>query len=391
MLALAVSVEAEAVELRRRLHRRPEIGFAEVETTALIVDHLQRLGLDVVRPRGCTGAVARLVPAGAAGRRRAVALRADIDALPQSEETDLPFRSEIPGRAHLCGHDMHTAMLLAAARALVSARRRLPQPVTFVFQPAEECIPNGAPRMIAAGALERVGEIYALHVGPDRPVGTLAVRPGPMMAAMDRFDCTVTGSGGHGAMPHLCRDPVVAAAAVIGALQTVVARRVPPLDPAVVTVGTVEARGAFNVIPQRVRLSGTARSLSRDLHARLPGMIREVAAGTARAMGCRLRLRYSRGTPVLVNSAGCCARLAGLWKGLIAAGGALRLVENRPTMGGEDFAFYLEKVPGCMAFLGAAPRERGGTFHSPDFLVDERAMRPGIALHASLALGAARA
>ncbi|MHC4915403.1 MAG: M20 metallopeptidase family protein [Planctomycetota bacterium] len=385
-LKLASSVEKDVIRLRREIHRHPEVGFEEVRTTGLIADYLSDLGLDVVRPRGKTGAIARIVPRGAAGRRPALALRADMDALPMGEATKLPFRSEVPGKGHLCGHDAHAAMLLGAAAALAGQSRKLPRPVNLVFQPAEECIPNGAPVMIAAGALKDAAEIYGLHVGPDRPVGTLALRPGPMMASMDSFEMTVNGRGGHGAMPHATRDPVVASAAVISSLQTVVSRRTDPIDPAVVSVCTLEAPGAFNVIPSRVKMSGTSRSLSESLHRRLPKMIRSTAAAAARAHGCSVRCRYRRGTPVLVNSRREFEKVARLWRALIAAGAARRLVENRPTMGGEDFAYYLRKVPGCFAFLGAAPRRRAGSFHNPRFTIDERALRLGVALHLSLAL-----
>jgi amidohydrolase len=383
---LASRVAPEAIRLRRDIHRHPEIGFEERRTTDLIVEYLGGLGLDVIRPRKSTGAIARLTPGGAAGRRPAVALRADIDALPMGERTGLSFRSRVPGKGHLCGHDAHTAMLLAAARVLAGESKKLPRPVTFIFQPAEECIPNGAPVMIKAGALDGVGEIFGLHVGPDRPVGVLAARPGPMMASMDSFHITVSGRGGHGAMPHNTRDPVVASAAVISALQTVVSRQTDPLDPAVVSVCTLEAPGAFNVIPSRVKMSGTARSLSRGLHARLPRMIRSTGSAAARANGCSLRCRYRRGTPVLVNSASGFDKVARLWSGLVRAGAALQMVRNQPTMGGEDFAYYLENVPGCFAFLGAAPRKPGGSFHNPGFLIDERALRLGVALHVCLAM-----
>jgi amidohydrolase len=385
-LKLAGSVESEAVRLRREIHRHPEVGFEEVRTTALIVDYLEELGLDVVRPHRCTGAIARLKPPGAAGRRPGLALRADIDALPMGEETEVPFRSEVPGKGHLCGHDAHTGMLLAAAKALVGERKKLARPVTFIFQPAEECIPNGAPRMIEAGALEGVGEIFGLHVGPDRPVGTLATRPGPLMASMDRFDLTISGRGGHGAMPHAVKDPVVAAAAVIGALQTIASRQVHPADPVVVSVCTLEAPGAFNIIPTDVKMSGTTRSLSRALHARLPELVKKTAAGVARGYACRSRCRYRRGTPVLVNSPESFATISALWQGLIRTGRPGKVVESPPTMGGEDFAYYLEKVPGCFAFLGAAPRKPGGSFHNPGFMIDERALKLGVALHLSLAL-----
>jgi amidohydrolase len=392
-LELAASVEAEALRLRRDFHQHPETGFREKRTTGVIVEYLKGLGLEVVCPARATGAIGRLVPGSAAARRRpALALRSDIDALPVGEESRLPFRSLHPGVGHMCGHDSHIAMLLAAASALSRERARLPRPVTFVFQPAEECIPNGAPVMIGAGALRGVAEIYGLHVAPDRPLGVLATRVGPMMASMDRLDLEIIGRGGHGAIPHKARDPVVAAAAVIQALQTAVSRRIDPLEPAVVSVCTLEAPGAFNIIPERVRLSGTCRSLSPEVHAALPDLVREIAGGAARGYGCRVRMRYSRGTPVLVNSAPGVDRVRRLWTALAAErGGPARpercLADSRPTMGGEDFAFYLQKVPGAFAFLGAAPPGgRAASFHSPHFVINERALAMGVALHLALAL-----
>jgi amidohydrolase len=387
-LKLAAAVEAEAIALRREIHRYPEIGYEEVRTTGLIMNHLQNLGLDVWRPPGSTGAIARLTPRGPAGRRPGIALRADIDALPIDEKTDLAFKSRVPGRAHLCGHDAHTAMLLGAASALSGARIRhsLPCPVTFIFQPAEECIPNGAPIMIAAGALEGVKEIFALHVSTARPVGSLALRVGPMMAAMDRFDMTINGKGGHGAIPHNTNDPVVASAAVISALQTIASRKVSPLDPVVVSVCTLEAGGAFNVIPDRVVMSGTARSLNSEVHARLPELIKSTAVAAARTQGCRVRCSYNRGTPVLVNALDQVERMRAAWGGLVKAGAATDCADFGPIMGGEDFAYYLQEVPGALAFLGAAPKKPAGEIHNPKFVINERAMVLGIATHVSLVL-----
>jgi amidohydrolase len=393
-LALAGKVADEAVRLRRDFHQHPEIGFQEKRTTAVIAEFLAGLGLEVVRPRRATGVIGRLLPGGAAARRRpAIALRADIDALPVEEQNRTSFCSQNRGVGHLCGHDAHTGMLLAAARALAGIRERLPRPVTFIFQPAEECIPNGAPVMIAAGALRGVGEVYGLHVAPDRPLGVISNRVGPNMASMDRFDMEVIGRGGHGAIPHKTSDPVVATAAVIQALQTVVSRRIDPLEPAVVSVCTLSAPGAFNVIPDRVELKGTCRSLSPEVHAALPLLVRSLAAGAARANGCRIRMRYSRGTPVLVNSAAGVEKVRRLWRGLVACrpGGLIPrrepVAEGRPTMGGEDFAFYLQKLPGAFCFLGAAPAGgMTGSYHNPRFTLDERALVLGVALHVALAL-----
>ena len=222
-------------------------------------------------------------------------------------------------------------------------------------------------------------------------LGTLATRVGPLMASMDRFDMEVVGRGGHGAYPHKTSDPVTASAAVIGALQTVVSRRVDPVDPAVVSVCTLEAPGAFNVIPERVKLSGTCRSLSPRVHAQLPKLVREIASGAARALGCRLQMKYSRGTPVLMNASGGVDRMRRLWADQSRvrrgpAGSRKCCIEMPPTMGGEDFAFYLKKVKGAFSFLGAAPAASPAPAHNPRFDVDERVLAMGVALHVALAL-----
>ena len=388
---LAASEKGTVVRLRRELHRYPEIGREEVRTSRFVAETLGRAGIEVCRPRNSTGVIGRLMPEDSAARKApAIALRADMDALPADEKTGLPFRSRIAGRAHLCGHDAHSAMLLAAAQALSRERRRLSRPVVFIFQPAEEQVPGGARTMIEAGAMEGVGEVYGLHVSPDRPVGVLVNASGVMMAAMDRFEMTILGRGGHGGMPQNTRDPVVAAAAVVIALQTVVSRRVSPTDACVVSVCTIDAPGTFNVIPDQVRLTGTCRSLSSHVHAALPALVREIAAGVARSHGCRLRLRYTRGTPVLANAPAAVAKVRALWAALTrgAEGG---VADAAPIMGSEDFAFYLERVPGAFSFLGAGPgRGSGAPLHSPRFTLNERALPLGVALHIALALAPAR-
>jgi amidohydrolase len=379
-LELSRALEPELIEFRRDLHRHPEVAWQEKRTTEFVAGLCQQWGLEVRRLAGRTGLMATLNP-GAPGP--ALALRADMDALPIAEENDVPYASTIPGKAHLCGHDAHTAMLLGAAKILSGLKEQLPFPLRFLFQPAEENLPGGARAFVEAGFLDGVSEIFGLHVTPQVATGLLGVRTGPAMASMDRFEVRLEGRGGHGAMPHLARDPICAAAELILALQTIVSRRVDPLEPAVVSVCQIQAGSAFNAIPQECVLAGTARSLSAGVHERLPQWIAELAAGVAQAHGVSAKTQYERGTPVLVNPASAVEKVTKAFRKL---GG--RECEIPATMGGEDFAYYLEKVPGCFAFLGAGngtPRT-AACLHHPKFDIDEKALAWGTALYVELAL-----
>jgi len=376
-LELARAVESELIAIRRDLHQNPETAWQESRTSAKVADYCERLGLAVQRVAK-TGVIATLNP----GRPGLVmAFRADMDALPIQEETDLPFKAACPGKGHLCGHDAHTAMLLGAARILAQAREKIPFQVRFIFQPAEEVTQGGAELMLEENRLEGVSEIFGLHVNPLLPTGCLGLRSGPLMASMDRFEIEVEGSGGHGAMPHLTRDPVLAAAETIMALQAIVARRVDPFDSAVVSVCRMDAGSAFNVIPARAHLTGTARSLSRLVRERLPLWIEEIAVGVTAAHGQKAQVSYVHGTPVLVNPAEYVERMS---HAFCALGGSVQ--EAKPTMGGEDFAFFLEKIPGCFGFLGASDGTPATSqcFHNPRFNLDERALAWGTALFVQL-------
>jgi amidohydrolase len=383
-LALARAVEPEMIALRRDLHRHPETAWEEVRTGALVADFCRALGLRTQAGAARTGVIAVL---NAHRDGPALALRADLDALPIGEESDFPWRSAVDGKGHLCGHDAHVAMLLGAARILAGLAGSIPFPVWFLFQPAEEVPPGGAELLMAEGRLEGVGEIYGLHVDPLLPVGTLSLSQGPMMAGMDKFELTIEGRGGHGATPQFARDPVLAAAETIVALQSIVSRRVDPFDAAVVSVCTLEAGGAFNVIPPRVKMTGTARSLSGPLRERLPGWMREIAGGVAAAHGQRAHLDYLHGTPVLVNPPAKAERMS---RAFGALGGKVQ--PCRPLMWGEDFAFFLEKIPGCFAFLGAGDGSEGTAqgLHHPRCNISEEALAWGAALHVQLVLDRAR-
>ena len=378
------------VALRRDLHAHPEVGYEEVRTSGIVRDALRDAG--VRHEGGLAGGTGVLASIPGSGPR-AVALRADMDALPIVERSDRPWKSRIDGRMHACGHDGHTAILVGAARVLaaLAARAPLPRPVTLVFQPAEEGGAGGQ-RMVQDGALDgsRLGpaveEAFALHGWPELPLGTVATRAGAIMAASDRFEVHVEGRGAHAAWPHRSADPVVCAAAIVTALQSVVARNVDPLDAAVVSVTAIEGGAAFNVIPERVSLRGTYRSLSESTRSLIERRISEVAAGVAAAHGCSARAELHRNYPVTVNDAGAVARFEAVARATLGAERVGHLAA--PVMGGEDFAFYLEKVPGCMFVLGLLPpgQDSMPALHHPAFDFNDDAIAVGVELFCRLAL-----
>jgi len=373
-LELAKAIQPELIDIRRDLHLHPEIAWEEVRTGGIAADFCERLGLKVKRHAAKTGVIAEL---NAEKPGPILGLRADMDALPIEEENAVPYKSLSAGKGHLCGHDAHTAMLMGAAKILTRYKDQIPFPVRFIFQPAEEVPPGGAEMLIAEGHLDGVGEILGLHVNPLIPVGCIGLRSGPFMASMDKFVINVEGVGGHGAMPHLSRDPVLAAAEIVVALQGIVARRVDPLDSAVVSVCQMDAGSAFNVIPSKARLIGTARSLSAHTREHLPLWVEEIVSGIAKAHGQKATLNYIRGTPVLSNEKSSTEKMGRSFRAL----GGIES-EIKPSMGGEDFAFYLEKIPGCFGFLGAGDGspETSQCFHHPRYNIDEKALAWGVAL-----------
>jgi amidohydrolase len=372
----------EVVAWRRHLHRHPELSFHERETAAFVADALSGFGggLDIDRPTE-NSVVARL-DTGRPGP--VVALRADIDALPIDEQSGVEFASERPGVMHACGHDAHTAMLLGAARLLAEARDRLPGgELRFVFQPAEELAPGGARDLVAAGAVDGAALVFGIHVWTSLETGRVAAMPGPFMAAADFFTLAITGVGGHGGMPHQATDTVAIAAQVVNNLQHVVARRIDPLEPAVVTVGAFHAGDAPNVIPGRAELAGTARSFDPTVRDRLPALIEDVVRGVTSAHGADYELDYQRGYAPVVND----ERATALVRAAIDPDARAEL---SPIMGGDDFSAYLAKAPGCYAFVGARSEEAGATHphHHPCFRIDERALPVGVRLHVDVAMRA---
>jgi hippurate hydrolase len=371
----------DIVALRRDIHREPELGFDTEKTAEKVVDALDGLPLEIHTGVAKNGVVATLKGEGGGPT---VALRADMDALPIQEATGLPFASEIDGSMHACGHDGHTSMLVGAARALCQdhLRERLSGTVKFVFQPAEEGYAGGR-AMVEEGVAQDVGQIFALHLWPGLEYGAAATKAGPIMAAADAFVMTVEGSGGHGAMPHLAADAVAIAAQVVTALQTIVSREVDPVEPAVLTVGEIGAGSAFNIIPETARLGGTVRTLNIELRERMPERIEELARGVAKGMRGDAELDYNFSYPVTNNDAEAAKVALGVAGELFGQERAVQLAN--PSMGAEDFAFFLEKVPGAFIWLGVG--DVSG-LHTPQFSFNEEILPQGAALLAALALGA---
>jgi hippurate hydrolase len=366
------------VALRRDIHREPELGFDTVKTAEKVLAALEGLPLDVETGVAENGIVATLE-----GEGPTVALRADMDALPILEDTGLPFASETEGKMHACGHDGHTSMLVGAAHALSGMRDRLGGTVKFIFQPAEEG-GGGGKVMVDEGVADGVSSIFALHLWPGLPFGKVATKVGPIMAAADAFEMEIKATGGHGAMPHLTSDAIAIAAQVVTALQTIVSREVDPVEPAVLTVGEIGAGTAFNIIPHRARLGGTVRTLNADLRQKMPARIEELARGIAKGMRGDVDLDYTFSYPVTVNDEDAAHLALGVAEDLFGDGSVLELPD--PSMGGEDFAFFLEKVPGAFIWLGVGEDVSG--LHTPRFAFDEAILARGAALLAALAIEA---
>jgi amidohydrolase len=366
-----LALQAELVALRRDLHQNPELAWAETRTARRVTEFLEGHG-PVVRAAGRTGLMA-LCDGAAGAEAGTVLLRVDMDALPLQEESSAAYASRVPGVMHACGHDGHVAMGAGAARLLPG--RRLPGAVRVIFQPAEEG-EGGAQAMIADGVLEGVRHVFGVHLWNELPAGTLGVKEGPLMAAVDRLRIVVRGRGGHGGKPHRSADPVVAAAHVVTALQTLVSREVSPLQSAVLTVGAIHGGQAFNVIPEEVTLTGTLRSFDAELRRSLPERVTRLAQGVAGALQCRAEVEVRAGNPPVLND-GRAAELARRAAARVV--GPERVLEPEPTMGGEDMAIYFQSVPGCFVFVGSANPERGLSepHHSPRFDFDEAALAIG--------------
>jgi amidohydrolase len=383
LLPTIQALRPRIVEQRRDFHRHPELAFEEVRTSGQVLKWLEGLGLEIERGIGKTGVIARL----RGGKKgRTIALRADMDALPIQEANAFEFKSENAGKMHACGHDAHTAMLLGVASVLSQRKESLAGEVRFVFQPAEEGM-GGAKPMIAGGALDGVDVILGQHMGPHHDTGTIAVSRGAAMAAADVWSLTITGKGGHGAYPHLSIDTIPIGAQIVMALQTIVSRTVDPLASAVVTVGTF--RGGFrnNVIAPEVQLTGTVRTLDPVLRKEMPARVERIVRGICEAHGATYALDYNLNYPPTINH-DAPTRFLERIAGQCLGEKNVKLVE--PSMGGEDFAFYLEKIPGVFYWLGCRPPHRPASetahLHSPTFDLDEDSLVHGVHVMATAAM-----
>jgi amidohydrolase len=372
----AQALQDELVALRRDLHAHPELGFQERRTARLVAEHLRAAGLVVQEGLAGTGVLGRLNGAQAG---RTVWLRFDMDALPVTEETGAPYASLNPGVMHACAHDGHVAIGLTLAKLLARHRGALRGSVVFAFQPAEEG-QGGAARLIADGALEpRPDLALVLHLWNPLPLGQAAISPGPVMAAADLVRILVRGKGGHGALPHQTVDPIVAAAQIVTALQTVVSRNVDPLETAVLTMGTIHGGTAFNVIADQVELTGTVRTFSAAVREQVLQRLAAIAQGTAAALGATAEVAIKPISPAVVNDPAA-TRL--VHEATAAILGEANVLDTYQTMGSEDAALFLQAVPGCYFFLGSANPARGlaEPHHSPRFDFDEAALPLGVAL-----------
>jgi amidohydrolase len=393
---LAAGIEAavdrlvpEIVEQRHRIHEHPELGNREVETAKLVADHLQALGFDEVRTEISHTGVVGVLRGGKPGP--IVAVRADMDALPVTERTDLPFKSTVRttyldqevGVMHACGHDIHTSVELGVAAVLSSLRDELPGTVKFIFQPAEEGPPpgeeGGAELMVADGVLGDPAPeaIFGLHSTPELDVGSVGYTPGPALAAVDHFYIEILGTQSHGAWPHNSVDPVVMAAQAIEALQTIRSRNMPPLEPGVVSIGIVRGGERFNIIPERVHLEGTVRTYDPEVRD-----LGEILEGVTSAGGGTYELVYDRVTPSTFNDVALSERMAPTMERIVGAGSVIR---TDPTMGGEDFAFFSNEIPGFFYWLGTTkPGTQSGGLHTPTYRGDDESIRVGMRVMSNL-------
>ncbi|HYK83836.1 MAG TPA: amidohydrolase [Ktedonobacteraceae bacterium] len=368
----------DLVAMRRDLHEHPELAFQEVRTSGIVAQRLRALGLEVRTGVAKTGVVG-LLKGGASGPgAKTIAIRADMDALPIFEMNDIDYRSTVDGQMHACGHDGHTSIALAVADILSKRRAELTGNVKFIFQPAEETI-GGAEPMVKEGAMAGVDGVIGLHLISDYPVGRVGVRAGTVFASADKFVLTVQGKGGHAAMPETTVDPIVVAAYIITALQTLISRETSPFSPAVITIGRVQAGTAFNIIPETAEMQGTMRSFSQEHRQKLIRRITEVANGVASAMGATCEVKFFDGCIPCSNDA---TMTALVHKVAVETVGADKVDDGEEVMttGSDDMAYFLKAAPGCYFIVGANNPEKGASYphHHPRFNVDEDALPIGV-------------
>ena len=385
--ALVKQLADEIIGYRHQIHANPELGNREFETAALVASHLESLGIEIQTGIAHTGVVG-ILRGGRPGP--VIAVRADMDALPVTEDTPFPFKSLVRteylgqdvGVMHACGHDIHTSVQMGVASILASMRDEIPGTIKFIFQPAEEGPPpgeeGGAELMVAEGVLAnpRPVAVFGLHTFAEMAVGTVGYTPGPALAAVDQFRIDIKGKQAHGAAPHLSVDPVVMASQVIMALQTIRSRNLHPLQPSVITVGIVRGGTRFNIIPDEVYLEGTVRTYDPDVRDTIERRMGEILDGITQAGGGTFELDYERGTPATINDLALTEQMVPTLQRVF---GEENVIELEPTMGGEDFAYFANEVPGFFFRLGmVAPGTTSGGHHTPTFLADDPSVTHGM-------------
>ncbi|MDB5052547.1 MAG: peptidase [Bacilli bacterium] len=364
-------VFVEMVQWRRYLHQHPELSFQETNTAAFVADHLKQWGLEVQTHIGGFGVIG-LLKGGKPGLT--VALRADMDALPIQDEKTSSYASLVPGVMHACGHDAHTSTLLGIAKICSQMRDELAGNIKFIFQPAEEVSPGGAVSMIAEGALKGVDVIYGVHLWSPFPIGEVYSKEGAMMAAADEFIIEIQGKGGHGGLPHDTVDSILVGSHLVVNLQSIVSRNINPTEPAVVSIGSLHAGSSFNVIAERCQMSGTVRTFDPTIRDQIQLRIAKISKATCEAFGAQCELEYKVGYPPVINDSIEAERYFKVGAKLF---GEANTKQSPLIMAGEDFSYYLQKVPGCFMFVGAGNDEKGvwAPHHHPHFDIDEEAMR----------------
>jgi amidohydrolase len=368
----------ELVEIRREIHKHPELAYEEYRTSRLISEYLKALGLDVQEGVAKTGVVAHLKGERKSERSKVVALRADIDALPMPEETTHHFRSTVEGKMHACGHDAHTAIMLGVAKILSTLKNDFSGTVKFIFQPSEEKLPGGAKPMLDEGVFEnpKPDVVFGQHCIPQVPVGKLGFYSGAMMAASDELYFTIRGIGGHGSAPHRAKDPIVATVQLISALQTIVSRNMPPKEAVVVSICAINGGSATNIIPNEVKLMGTLRTMNEDLRKDAWQRLEEITHYTAKAMGVEAELEIRKGYPVLINDKSVTEFAMACSRDYL---GEENTIVPEPIMGAEDFAYFLQACNGTFWQLGVGNEAKGivHNIHSTRFDIDEEALAIG--------------
>ncbi|WP_019912723.1 amidohydrolase [Paenibacillus sp. HW567] len=366
------ALASQLIEVRRNLHREPELAYEEFRTTEKLREWLTTANIHILDLPLETGLIAEI----GQGNGPVVAIRCDIDALPIEEQTALPFASEIPGKMHACGHDFHTAVILGAALLLKTRESELPGRVRVLFQPAEET-GHGAESVLASGGLKDVAAIFGLHNSPDLPTGAFGTRTGALTAGVDRFEITVKGVGAHAATPEKGVDTIVAAAQMITMLQTIVSRQNNALEPVVLSVTRINGGFTWNVLPEKVELEGTVRTYNEEIRRHIPNQMTRIIEGIAAGAGAEAQLHWYPGPPATINH--------GEWTDFakeVASDAGYDVQDIPPQMGGEDFSYYLQKIPGAFVNIGSGPAY---ALHHPRFDVDEAAILPAAKYFASLA------